>query len=244
MQPRSRGLHVDLNHLGAGPIASVGYVDLDNDGLGERGTRSHRTSRRPPEKRGIRQAVAERDCGLNQFGVEPSVPYKQPLAIANHRVLAGVVQISPRVLVPGRDRGRHPPSRIDVAKQNVGESVTQLLTPKSNAEDCGGQIQPTHLVRTTGIEHYDRVGVGRAHAFNELDLVARKPKEFAVSPLGLPVVVGADHQHHCVTFTRHNLGLGEQIPFLLGRDPHANTSNMAHVARRELHDYLHCHASL
>ena len=97
-----------------------------------------------------------------------------------------------RVLEPGRERDRQPAAGLGVAGQHVDQRVAELLAGEPQLQHGRHVVEPRHRHRRPGVEHDDRVRVGRDDGGDELVLVAGQGQRRAVLALGLPVVVGAD----------------------------------------------------
>ncbi len=136
-QPRFHIGHVKLDHFLAGAAARVGDIHADLDGFailtnGQVGIGERR----------IRQAMTKGEEDRHVLGVVIAIAHKEPFAIEDFAVLAGIVEIGGVVRQSLGEGGGQTARRVNIPKEDVGDGVARFLARVPRLHHSGHIVHP------------------------------------------------------------------------------------------------------
>ncbi len=167
-------MHVHLHDLLARHVARIGHVHRHGQAI-DVPKRLRRDAQVAVSVAGIAQAVTKGVEHVHPFGVIVTVADVRALPIADHAVLARVVEERRRILQPSRKGLCELARGIDGAEQHVGDRATPGLAHHPRLD------HGRHL-RDPGIHHHRRTAVqddyalrlGRSDRLDQGDLLLRQ----------------------------------------------------------------------
>ena len=174
--------------------------------------------------------MAEREAGRDPTVLVAAVADVETLLVALHRLAVhafGGALVRPRRMVveAGRDRQRQAATGIGHAEEHVDERLGLLLAGEERRQDrrrTVGPGRPVHRDRRAGVDDHGRARVGRADAAHEFVLATGQVHRGAIEPLGLPLVVRADHHDGHVGGGRRGDRAVHEVDRLGGADADAD----------------------
>lgn len=186
----SRDVH--LRDLGAVELARV--LDAEREGAVALGRDGADGQLRELECR-VRETETEGESGSELGAVVVAVADVDALAVDNlARGLArDAERVERRVILKAlAEAEREAAGRVDLAEENVGETVAELVATEKGLDEGRSLVDPREVDRSSGLVDDDRLRVGGEDRLDELVRGSRKLGLLAVKALGLPVRVRAD----------------------------------------------------